>query len=262
MHSFAHKVDRPLVYWLNMARSRRSRGLACIFWWRAEALAPLLLPFKIAMNLRLTAEFRRLYGLTDQVFEPGASRLALVDGQGCARAMVLALRDPADWSVPVGRVARGAERSGLAGAAIAVNGVDAYELWFSLAAPVPVAQAVLLRGLRERYLAEVKPQRLQMRPSGSDASAQSTPRYPPNKGIGPLGRRSWRQLPAVFGDQPALMPPGRGCAGRIAEPPGKHSVEYSTCRAVQLAAGRRIPSPFCIAASPSRHAIDGPLPTT
>jgi hypothetical protein len=170
------------------------------------------------MNLRLTAEFRRLYGLTDQVFEPGASRLALVDGQGCARAMVLSLRDPADWSV-LSAVWRGVQSDlALPAPAIAVNGVDAYELWFSLAAPVPVAQAVdFLQGLCERYLAEVKPQRLQMRPSGADASAQSTPLIPAQQGdSGHWSAFVAPDLPAVFGDEPVLdLPPGEDAQAEL-----------------------------------------------
>lgn len=170
------------------------------------------------MNLRLTAELRRLYGLADPVAEPGAARLALVDSEGRVRAMVLALRDPADWSV-LSAVWRGVQSDlGLPAPAIAVNGVDAYELWFSLAEPVPEVQAVdFLQGLRERYLAEVKSQRLHMRPSGADASAQSTPLIPAQQG----NSGNWSafvapDLPAVFGDEPVLdTPPGEDAQAEL-----------------------------------------------
>jgi hypothetical protein len=170
------------------------------------------------MNLRLTAELQRLYGLADHVAEPGASRLALVDSEGRARAMVLALRDPADWSV-LSAVWRGVQTDlALPAPAIAVNGVDAYELWFSLAAPVPVARAVdFLKGLRERYLAEVKPQRLHMRPSGADAWAQSTPLIPAQQGdSGNWSAFVAPDLPAVFGDEPVLdLPPGEDAQAEL-----------------------------------------------
>lgn len=170
------------------------------------------------MNLRLTAELQRLYGLADPVAEPGASSLALVDSEGRARAMVLALRDPADWSV-LSAVWRGVQSDlALPAPAIAVNGVDAYELWFSLAAPVPVAQAVdFLQGLRERYLAEVKPQRLYMRPSGADALAQSTPLIPAQQGdSGHWSAFVAPDLPSVFGDEPVLdLPPGEDAQAEL-----------------------------------------------
>lgn len=162
------------------------------------------------MSNRLSAEMRRLYGLADQPLTPGSGSLPLVDGAGRVRAMVLALKGPADWSA-LSPVWRGVQTDlDLPAPAIAVDGVDAYALWFSLAEPVPLADALsFLNGLRERFLAGVKPQRLILRP-GEAASAQTTPFIPAEQGdSGNWSAFVAPDLAAVFGDEPLLdVPPG------------------------------------------------------
>jgi hypothetical protein len=50
--------------------------------------------------------------------------------------------------------------------AIAVNGIDGYQLWFSLAEPVPVKDArTFLDSLRSRYLVPVADERIAISPS-------------------------------------------------------------------------------------------------
>ena len=65
----------------------------------------------------------------------------------------LALARPADWEV-LGRVWKGVQDElGWPAPGIAVSGTDACQLWFSLADPLPPAQAhALLERLRLRYL--------------------------------------------------------------------------------------------------------------
>jgi hypothetical protein len=80
---------------------------------------------------------------------------------GCAA--VLALGRPADWQA-LAKVWRGVQADlGLPAPAIAINGVDGFELWFALAAPVPAAQALgFLDALRVRYLGDIAPARIGM----------------------------------------------------------------------------------------------------
>jgi hypothetical protein len=77
------------------------------------------------------------------------------------RALVLELARPADWSL-LGTVWRGVQTDlELPAPAIAVSGIDAYQLWFSLAEPVSIPQAgAFLDALCVRYLSLVAPGRL------------------------------------------------------------------------------------------------------
>ncbi len=75
--------------------------------------------------------------------------------------MVLTLSRPADWAA-LSAVWQGVQSElGLPAPAIAVSGVDGYQLWFSLAQPRPAAQAMgFLEALRLRYLPEVAHERV------------------------------------------------------------------------------------------------------
>jgi hypothetical protein len=117
---------------------------------------------------RLQAQWQRL-------FLPAAAAAQdpsqLVDAQGQVRALVLELARPADWAL-LSQVWRGAQADlQLPAPAIAVSGVDGYQLWLSLVAPVSVAQAHgFLAALCARYLPEVAPARMRLWPV-ADASA-------------------------------------------------------------------------------------------
>lgn len=113
------------------------------------------------MNI-LQAEHHRLY-----CAEP--SQLFTPDGQ--VRAMVLELAGPPDWAA-LATVWRGVQSElELPAPAIAVNGVDGYQLWFSLVSPVEASLAgVFLDGLRTRYLADVTLRRVRLWPT-PDAAA-------------------------------------------------------------------------------------------
>jgi hypothetical protein len=75
--------------------------------------------------------------------------------------MVLALGRPADWGA-LSRVWQGVQAElALPAPAIAVNGVDGYQLWFSLSEAITPDQAQsFLDGLRLRYLQDVAPARV------------------------------------------------------------------------------------------------------
>ncbi len=162
------------------------------------------------MSDRLAAEMRRLYGLTAQPLTSGTGLLPLADSAGQVRTMVLAVTGPADWTA-LSAVWRGVQADlELPAPAIAVNGADAYELWFSLAEPVPLAQATaFLAGLRARYLAGLKPLRVQTRP-GETTDTQTTPLIPAEQGdSGNWSAFVAPDLAAVFGEEPLLdLPPG------------------------------------------------------
>ena len=145
---------------------------------------------------RLPAEHRRL-------FAAGPSgQLPATDT--AVRALVLALHSPADWAA-LAPLWRGVQADfDWPEPAIAVNGSDAFELWFALADPLPRAEAAqLLAQLQRRYLPDVRADRLRAWPS-ADASA-APPVCPPFA----AGPERWAafvtsDLPAVFGDDPAL----------------------------------------------------------
>ena len=100
---------------------------------------------------RLQSEWQRLYRLDDD----GA------DDQ--VRSMVLALGRPADWTA-LSKVWQGVQADlALPAPAIAVSGVDGYQIWFSLAEPWPAAQAMaFLEALRVRYLPGIARERIDL----------------------------------------------------------------------------------------------------
>ncbi len=150
---------------------------------------------------RLQAEFQRLYlphSPDGPAIDCGESGLIGADGR--VRAMVLGLARPADWKT-LSALWRGVQADlKLPAPAIAVNGIDGYQLWFSLSEPVPVAHAqAFLDGLRQRYLGNIALDRLAMLP-GVDVSAPWKPCWPrwcrhcsnkPATGP-PSWRRTWR----------------------------------------------------------------------
>lgn len=154
----------------------------------------------IACMNRLDTELQRLFATDDQTV-----------AEGLVRRMVLALCGPADWS-PLSAVWRGVQADlDLPAPAIAVNGVDAFELWFSLADPVPAdTAAAFLDGLCARYLGDVAPARRRCWPASDPGLQVEPPRIPQLQAE--TGRWSAFVAPdlaAVFGDDPSLdIPPG------------------------------------------------------
>jgi hypothetical protein len=137
---------------------------------------------------------------------------------GRVRHLVLAVCGPADWA-PLSAVWRGVQADlDLPAPAIAVNGVDAFELWFSLADPVPAdTAAAFLDGLCERYLGDVAPARRRCWPSSDPGLQVEPPRIPQLQAE--TGRWSAfvaHDLAAVFGDDPSLdVPPGEDAQAEL-----------------------------------------------
>lgn len=118
-------------------------------------------------RLYFANESNRQSGINGGSADSDTAGLMAVDGR--VRAMVLELARPADWTT-LGAVWRGVQADlALPEPAIAVSGVDGHQLWFSLAEPVCVADALrFLEALRMRYLRTVEPRRIRMMP-GFDA---------------------------------------------------------------------------------------------
>lgn len=148
---------------------------------------------------RLQSELHRLY-LADES--------GLLDEQGRVRAMVLELTGPADWDV-LSAVWRGVQADlELPAPAIAVSGTDGLQLWFSLEAPVPAAQAqAFLAALCAHYLPGVAPRRLRLMPGTEPAShARLVPA--PQGDTGNWSAFVAPDLAPVFADTPWLdIPP-------------------------------------------------------
>ena len=127
---------------------------------------------------------------------------SLVTDDGRVRAMVLELARPADWPVVSTVWQRVQSELGLPAPAIAVNGADGYQLWFSLAEPVSAAEAsFFLEALRQRFLGEVVPERISMLPTET-RHAPLIPALQPSTGL-------WSafvapDLAAIFADAPGL----------------------------------------------------------
>lgn len=171
---------------------------------------------------RLQTQLHRLYHP-----QPGSpigdlAKPDLLDAEGRTRALVLTLARPADWDA-VARVWQGVQVDlNLPAPAIAVNGQDGYQLWFSTAAPLawPDARA-FLTGLQARYWPDVSPARVRIWPVSVPALTGSTLTQAPLDTsldspfvpalIGDTGQWSAfvsRDLAPVFTDSPWLdIPP-------------------------------------------------------
>lgn len=170
----------------------------------------------------LQAELNRLYlSHTPNSPSPPGAEPGLVAPDGRVRALVLELARPADWTL-LSAVWRGVQTDlELPAPAIAVSGIDGYQLWFSLAEPTPVAQAgAFLQALRARYLSQVAPGRMTMRPSvdaalpGQIRHALLVPALQPATG-------QWSafvapDLAAIFAEEPWLdLPPNPEAQAKV-----------------------------------------------
>lgn len=147
---------------------------------------------------RLQSEIRRLYGTP-----PG-------EGDTAVRALVLELVRPADWP-RLAQVWQGVQADlGWPAPAIAVNGVDGYQLWFALAQPLPAAEAQhLLDHLCRRYLADIAPERLRL-------IAGNPPTVPRQVAPDTWSAFVASDLAAVFAETPWLdLPPGEDAQAEL-----------------------------------------------
>jgi hypothetical protein len=145
---------------------------------------------------RLQAELQRLFPATPDAV---------------VRYLVIGIAAPADWSA-LSAVWRGVQTDwDWPAPAIAINGVDAFELWLPLQAPVPLADARhVVQMLCQRHLGDVAPSRWRLWPALDDGLAVP-PQALPQQQVATGGWSAFvaPDLAAVFGDEPALdMPAG------------------------------------------------------
>jgi hypothetical protein len=161
-------------------------------------------------------------------------RLYRAEDDGRVRALVLALARPADWTA-LGRVWQGVQTDlGWPAPGIAVSGTDACQLWFSLAEPVPPAEAhALLEHLRTRYLADIPPHRVELLPSLD--GVRSAPVIPTLQ----AGGEVWSayiapDLAPVFAETPWLdiRPGSEGQAELLSRLASISAAEYQAARPV------------------------------
>lgn len=162
------------------------------------------------MNL-LQTEFARLYYADAQhALLHDATRSPLRGADGHVRCAVLELARPADWSV-LGALWRGVQTElELPAPAIAINGRDGYQLWFSWEQGVRPAQAqAFVQALVARYLPALPTARLRCWPDVQAAQPEDDATFPATvPAIHPHGGQ-WSafiapDLAAVFTDEPWL----------------------------------------------------------
>jgi hypothetical protein len=214
---------------------------------------------------RLHDELRRLYAAQASATPPGEA-LDLIDAQGQVRALVLELARPADWDL-LSRVWKGVQQDlALPAPAIAVNGRDGYQLWFSLQAAVPASQANdFLNALSRRYLSDLPTHRWAGMPSTATSSipvvrhATCVPALQPDT-------RQWSafvaaDLAPMFADEPWLdLPPSpEGQASLLSRLESARADDFAA--ALQLLVPAENPLPVAAssghaAAAPTHHAQD------
>ena len=124
---------------------------------------------------RLQAEWHRLYLPTrSQAVGEGVAAPGLIAPDGRVRALVMELSGPPEWTV-LAKLWQGVQDDAQWPApAIAVSGVNGYQLWFSLEESITLAQAqTLLEALRSRYWGDVAPERVKVWPA-VDAHGHAT----------------------------------------------------------------------------------------
>lgn len=149
----------------------------------------------------------RLQTELDRLYPPAA--------EGHTHALVLELARPADWD-GLGALWRGVQADlDLPAPAIAVSGTDGLQLWFSLVAAVPLAQAqAVARALVARYLPGVAPPRLRHWPQ---EAGQALPVVPQRQGE----LEQWsafiaHDLAPLFAETPWIdTPPGDEAQARL-----------------------------------------------
>ncbi|MBC7681305.1 MAG: hypothetical protein H7172_03135 [Ferruginibacter sp.] len=159
---------------------------------------------------RLQAELHRLYRSSNaNGDDAGSEDFGFVSPNGGVRAMVLELARPADWHA-LSALWQGVQADlQFPAPAIAVSGVDGYQLWFSLSEPVPAVEAQnLLECLRLRYLGNIALGRIAMWPS---VGASTSGNIQHAKAVPALKEETGRwsafiapDLAAVFSDEPGL----------------------------------------------------------
>lgn len=165
---------------------------------------------------RLQTELNRLYLPNDRQSEGQDSATAahhLINADGQVRAMVVEITQPTGWD-GVAALWQGVQNElDLPAPAIAVSGSNAYQVWFSLSAPVSVTHAMdFLALLGLRYLGPIAPRHIRMMPT-ADAAAPQHARHASMVPALQTETGHWSafvapELASMFADEPWLdLPP-------------------------------------------------------
>jgi len=123
---------------------------------------------------KLSRELQRLYLLKDEPVAGAVEGLA-----GTVRTLIVCFRKSGDWSEAASLHELVQRELELPAPAVVVSGSDGFQLWFSLAEPVPVDQAVaFLAGLRQRYLAHLPETALAFHPQAGAMAGQEVALFP------------------------------------------------------------------------------------
>jgi hypothetical protein len=213
---------------------------------------------------RLDNEHQRLYrwaadgwAADPSADDRSADDAGLAAGDDSVRAAALTLSAPADWSL-LSAVWRGVQAElGLPAPAIAVSGLDGYQLWFSFAHRLPSAQAQdFVDALQARYLPEVAPRRIATLPA---AERHDMP-LPPLQTRSAAGDERWSafvapDLAPVFADTPWLdtLPNPDGQADVLSR---LRSITPDELLAARIALGLDAPAPLPASAAVAAAAVD------
>lgn len=192
---------------------------------------------------RLESELQRLYLFPAGPDAPAPALLR----EGRVKALLLEVAGPGAWQV-LAPVWQGVQADlDLPAPAIAVNGADGFQLWFSLSEPVPLVQAqAFLSGLRARHLGEASRQRIRTFPS----DPSDLPEIPPlERSPGRWSAFVAPDLAPLFSDEPSLdLPPG-------AEAQAELLARVATTRIEDF---RRALERFAAAVAPAASAPESP----
>ena len=119
---------------------------------------------------KLESELRRLYCLPGQTIasfdsDQGAGVIELLSTGGLLRCFVISVEKGCDWTSVAAFYQGLQEDLDLPAPALAVSVEDGYQIWFSLAEPIPLQLAHdFMDALSRRYLAGIKAAKLRFRP--------------------------------------------------------------------------------------------------
>jgi len=199
---------------------------------------------------RLQQELERLFGASD------ASMTDTLPGG--VRALMLELARPADWSA-VMQMAQGVQHDlGLPAPALAVSGLDGFQLWFSIQQAVSADRGMaFLQGLRQRYWPHTDPARLRQWPDlpGAGAAQSATP-IPHEVAAGQWSAFVSPGLGAVFADTPWLetCPNPQAQAELLASVQGISMPDFEAALTRLLPATLPGPPLSTLATTPGNHA--------
>lgn len=135
---------------------------------------------------KLIAELQRLYFLPDQQWrnqrsndaghtpypEEAAATLDLVSTNDRVRTMVVGIERPSDWERMSTLFQAIQEDLELPAPAIAISGSAGFQLWLSLAEPVPLIQAhAFLMAIRLKFLTDIRQDYLKFHPTVGTSSS-------------------------------------------------------------------------------------------